>query len=184
MAWGYFLASEATRSEELVAKMNPELTLLGNEIVILMVRPSLWYVFAGSFRFNAIVVLLAVLTYHTQLLARYIHMVALLEVTTILVVVRMVYALMDWTSHVYMLTNWRIVTIKGLFHPELYQVSLVKISQARLMRSVIQQVFRVGSIGFVVGEQIIPAGVWEWIGHPDRVQQQIDAALRKRGGNT
>ncbi|HTV48531.1 MAG TPA: PH domain-containing protein [Phycisphaerae bacterium] len=181
---GKLLATEAAGGEEIAAKMNPELTLHGNEIVILMVRPSLWYIFAGSFRFNAIFVLLALLIYHTQLLATYIRATALAEITTILVLIRLVYAMMDWTSQVYLLTNCRVVTIKGLLHPELYQVSLPKISQTRLMRSVVQQLFKVGSIGFVVTDQIEPEGIWEWISHPDRVQQQIEAALKKRGGNT
>src|SRR5580658_6481655 len=68
-----WFAGEAARSEELTTQINPELVLLGNEIVILMVRPSLWYVLAKSFRFNAIIILFSLLAYHMDLLSRYVH---------------------------------------------------------------------------------------------------------------
>ena len=56
---------EAARVEAMAGTLTPESLLRGNELVILMVRPSLWYIVATSFRFCGIVLLLAILAIHT-----------------------------------------------------------------------------------------------------------------------
>jgi hypothetical protein len=172
---------QAVGAGELAGRLNPEAILHGNEIVILLVRPSLWFIAAGSFRFCAAAVLLAVLAERLGLAGRFLHPDTLVYVTATVVLVRVMYGVMDWISHLYLLTNCRIVTIKGARKPEIFQVSLSRISEVRLLRPAIQRCFGVGTIGFATGGAIHPAGLWNWIRHPDRVRRQIEDALRKRG---
>jgi uncharacterized membrane protein YdbT with pleckstrin-like domain len=61
---------------------------------------------------------------------------------------RIIWALLVWTSHVYMLTNMRILTIKGVVNTHMFQANLRKIQRTDLYRPLIQKVFGTGTIGF------------------------------------
>lgn len=171
----------ALRGETLAAKLQPETLLHGNETIILLLRPSLWYIAASSVRFCALVILLAMLASRIGLRTYFPRESTLLYIAALLVGLRLMYAVMDWISHLYLLTNCRVVTIKGARHPEIFQASLSKISAARLERPVVQKCLGVGTISFATDGEARPESVWHWISHPERVHQQIIDALRKRG---
>jgi hypothetical protein len=173
---------EAARVEALVGKVTPESILRGNELVIMMVRPSLWYIVASSFRFCGIVLLLGILAIRTGAFGDLLLPKTALIITASLVGIRMIYALMEWTSHLYLLTTCRIVTIKGARHPTLFQAGLTHITEARLIQPPVQNLLALGTIGYVMGDNMDPGGVWEWIPNPQRVHQQIQAAISKRKG--
>lgn len=174
---------ETARVEALAGKVTPESLLRGNELVILMVRPSLWYIVASSFRFSGIVILLGLLTIRTGLFGDLLLPKTALIISASLVGMRVIYALMEWTSHLYLLTTCRILTIKGARHPTLFQAGLTHISEARLIQPPVQNLLALGTIGFAMGENIDPGGLWEWIPNPQRVHQQIQAAISKRKGS-
>lgn len=173
---------EAARVEAMAGKLTPESLLRGNELVILMVRPSLWYIVATSFRFCGIIILIAILVIHTGIFGDLLLPKTALIISAALVAVRVVYALMEWTSHLYLLTTCRIVTIKGARHPTIFEAGLAHISEARLIEPAAQSMLGLGSIGFAVGKNMDPSGLWEWIPNAQRVHQQIQAAISKRKG--
>ncbi len=173
---------EAAQVEAMAGKLTPESLLRGNELVILMVRPSLWYIVATSFRFCGIVILLGILTIHTGVFGDLLLPKTALIISAALVGVRVIYALMEWTSHLYLLTTCRIVTIKGARHPTIFEAGLAHISEARLIEPATQNMLGLGSIGFAVGKNIDPGSLWEWIPNAQRIHQQIQAAISKRKG--
>lgn len=173
---------QAAQEEALVRTRTPGDMLHDNEIVIMMVRPSLWYIPAVSARFISIIILAALLIDRTRIAGHLLDSQSIWAVTAILVSVRLVYALINWTSQLYLLTNHRIVTIRGAVNVEMFQVGLCRISEARLIQSPAHQLLRVGDIGFATGGDILPQSIWFWIAHPQRVQRQIQQALQKRGG--
>ncbi len=174
---------EAARVESMAGKLTPESLLRGNELVILMVRPSLWYIVATSFRFCGIVILLGILTIHTGIFGDLLLPKTTLIISAALVGIRVIYALMEWTSHLYLLTTCRIVTIKGARHPTIFEAGLAHISEARLIEPAMQNLLGLGSIGFAVGKDIDPGSLWEWIPNARRIHQQIQAAISKRKGS-
>ena len=173
---------EAARVEAMAGTVTPESLLRGNELVILMVRPSLWYIVATSFRFCGIVLLLAILAIHTGVFGDLLLPKTALIISAALVGVRVIYALMEWTSHLYLLTTCRIVTIKGARHPTIFEAGLAHISEARLIEPATQNMLGLGSIGFAVSKNIDPGSLWEWIPNAQRIHQQIQAAISKRKG--
>ena len=173
---------EAARVEALVGKVTPESLLRGNELVILMVRPSLWYIAATSFRFCGIIILLALLTIHSGIFGDLLWPKTALIISGALVGMRIIYALMEWTSHLYLLTTCRIVTIKGARHPTIFEAGLAHISEARLIEPAMQNMLALGTIGFAVDKNIDPGSLWEWIPNAPRIHQQILAAISKRKG--
>ncbi|MGC9261184.1 MAG: hypothetical protein ACP5I8_14060 [Phycisphaerae bacterium] len=173
---------ESARVEALTGKITAESLLRGNELVILMIRPSLWYIAAGSFRFCGIVILLGILATHTGVFGDLLQPKTIAIITAGLVGVRVTYSLIEWTSHLYLLTTCRIVTIKGARHPTIFEAGLAHISEARLIQSGVQNLLGLGTIGFAAGVAIDPVSLWEWIPYSHRVHQQIQAAINKRKG--
>ena len=169
------VAGDVTAAQSLTGR-GPEGLLHGNEVVILLVRPSVWYLLASSLRFSAVVILLAVLIGSRN----WLQLQTLITLPAILVTVRLAYAIMDWLSHWYMLTNYRIITIKGVRQPVFFQASLGKLTDIRLMRSSIEQVLGLGTIGFSNGTDINPDSLWHWIANPERVHQQIIHTMQDR----
>lgn len=173
---------EAARVEALTGKVTPESLLRGNELVILMVRPSLWYIVATSFRFCGIIIMLTLFTIHTGIFGDFLWPKTALIISGALVGMRIIYALMEWTSHLYLLTTCRIVTIKGARHPTIFEAGLAHISEARLIEPATQYMLALGTIGFAVDKNIDPGSLWEWIPNAPRIHQQIQAAISKRKG--
>ncbi len=173
---------EAAQIEAGATKLTPEALLRGNELVILMVRPSFWYIVATSFRFCGVVILLGILTVRTGVFGDLLLPKTALIISASLVGVRLVYALMEWTSHLYLLTTCRIVTIKGARHPTIFEAGLAHISEARLIEPAAQNMLGLGTIGFAVNKDIDPGSLWEWIPNAQRIHQQIQAAISKRKG--
>ncbi len=158
----------------------PEGLLHGNEIVILLVRPSIWYPLAGSLRFSAVVVLLAVWLGPRAMASHWLQFQTLITLPAILITVRVAYAIMDWLSHWYMLTNCRIITIKGVRQPVFFQASLSKLSDVQLIRTPLERFLGLGSIGFSTDSHINPDSLWHWIARPDRVHQRIVRTMQDR----
>ncbi len=173
---------EAARVDAVSGTVNPENLLRGNELIILMVRPSLWYIVAASFRFCAIVLLLAALLVHTDLVHRMLEPKTTWLIASALAGMRVIYALLEWASHLYLLTTSRIVTIKGARHPTIFEAGLAHISELRLMEPAVQSILGLGTIGFATGDNVDPNSLWEWVPHAHRVHQQIQAAISKRKG--
>ncbi len=173
---------ETAQIEAGATKLTPEALLRGNELVILMVRPSFWYIVATSFRFCGVVILLGILTVRTGVFGDLLLPETALIISASLVGVRLIYALMEWTSHLYLLTTCRIVTIKGARHPTIFEAGLAHISEARLIEPAVQNMLGLGTIGFAVNKDIDPGSLWEWIPNAQRIHQQIQAAISKRKG--
>lgn len=171
---------QAAQAEAVAALRRPMEMLHDNEIVIMMLRPSLWYVPAVSARLTLIILLAAFLIDRTGAAARVFDAQSLWSVTGLLVAVRWAYAMINWISQLYLLTNHRIVTIRGAVKVDIFQMPLCRITEARLLNTPPQRWLNVGDLGFATGGDILPQGQWVWVSNPERVRQQIMAARGKR----
>jgi hypothetical protein len=97
---------------DLVHAMVPEKILQEDEIVLLLTKPSLFFIFYESYLFVAITLVLGALVAQSAWLITFIGLSssAVGLVVVLLCVSRFVWALLVWTSHIYMLTNRRILT--------------------------------------------------------------------------
>ncbi len=155
--------------------------LMENEIVLLVVRPSTWLIVVSSFRFCVIVGLIGIALNKSHWISSLTQRESLLGVAVALVMVRLVWALMAWTSHMYLLTNYRIVSLRGVQHMQVFQASLRKITRATLFQRWFEKILGLGTIGFSCAEEIDPASLWLMISRPKEVHAQITEALRRAG---
>jgi len=129
-------------------------TLMGDEVVLLWLKPSIWFIFFHSVRFCALTLIIG---YFVALLAERMNLVANDQVLTglgLVMLARLIWALLVWTGHTYLLTDRRIITIRGLSRVEIKQIPLRKIQRMELIRPWVQRILGLGTIGFICHEPI------------------------------
>jgi hypothetical protein len=168
-------------SPELVGAMVPAQILQEDEIVLVLTKPSLFFLFYSSFRFLVATLLVGVIAGQISWLGTVsLTPPAIALITVLACVGRLVWALLVWTSHIYMLTNRRILTIKGVINVGMFQAQLRKIQNVRLYRPIGQRLFAAGTIGFSTAAAAgAPESTWVMIARPGETHEQIMAAIGK-----
>ena len=177
-----FPAHEAAPiSPELAASVLPEELLHNDEVVMMLTKPSLWFLLLTSFRFILIVVLLCILAVKlfqmNESSALTPSAAGILAV--LLALGRLIWALLVWTSHIYMLTNKRIVTIKGVINVRMVQAPLRKVQRTALYRPWLFRIFGIGTVGIATAATETFDATWLMIGRPLQTHEQIVAAINK-----
>ncbi len=169
-------------SHEMIAAVVPEHLLQQDEIVLILTKPSLWFIVLTSFRFILTTVLLGILT--VQLLERFWVLSPLtpqtVAVVTVLVVLgRLIWGLLVWTSHIYMLTNQRVVTIKGVINVHVFQAPLRKVQRTALYLPWVMRILGIGTVGLATAATTGFDSTWVMIGRPLQTHEQVVAAINK-----
>jgi uncharacterized membrane protein YdbT with pleckstrin-like domain len=160
----------------------PEGLLDGDEIVLLAVKPSLWFIPLTSGPWLVTCALVAALAWYlgregfgtdaTRLGLQAAAAVALIRVTV---------AMFLWACRLYVLTNRRVMRIKGVFHVNVFESPLAKIQNTYLDFTLPQRVVRIGSIriqtaGFGGGN-----ATWEHVAQPTLVHTRLRNAIARSG---
>ncbi len=150
----------------------------GGEIVLCALKPSLWYLVLVSARWlagAAVVILLAPLLFQAGSATAEILTQAALLVTA----VRLILALLQWSSRLYVLTNRRVMCYSGVMHVSLFESPLVHIRNTYVNASAVERLCKVGSIGFFLkgGKQVDVW--WEQISDPNAIHARIRRAIEK-----
>jgi len=151
--------------------------LRDGEIIILLLKPSLWFILLSSMRFAAAILLLIIgtrLVAEQPSLDRFV-----LEAGVFIIAGRLMFALMQWTGRLYVLTDMRVVSITGVFSAQIFDCPLRKIARTRLIYSTRERCFGLGSIEIIPIPDEIPVGLWQTIAKPTQVNEQIVAAINK-----
>ncbi|GEM_PF-671804 len=179
---GSMFSESASPTTGVAQALSPRNMLHENEIVILMVRPSVWYIFVTSSTFIAVVIALALLSETSQTVDRIISLPTMATITGILVFCGLLYGVMEWIGHHYILTNCRLITIQGLLQPQISQTVLGRITDISLGQSIPQKLLHAGTMEFTFEAERMPNATWQWIRSPQRVEQQIRQAISRYRG--
>ncbi len=154
--------------------------LRDGEVVLLVLKPSLWFIVFQSIRFTAAVIL-------ALLIARFFadrvplgHPVAYIEAAVFVIAGRMMWAVLQWIGRLYVLTDQRIIRLAGVFTVDIYDCPLRKVARTQVTTSVRERICRVGSIEIHPREsQECNIGTWQTVPQPLEVNEQINAAIHK-----
>ncbi len=172
-------ASSAAGVTQGLARQN---VLHENELVILMLRPSVWYILVTSSTYIVVVLSLALLSETSAVIGRLISLPTMATITGILVFCRLLYGVMEWIGHHYILTNCRLITIQGLLQPQITQTVLGRIADISRKESISQKILRTGTLTFTIEAVQSQSLTWHWIRSPQRVEQQIRQAISRYRG--
>lgn len=153
--------------------------LRDGELIILAMRPSLWYVPLVCVRFitAVLIVVIGVHVFANQLSHR--SATTIVEAGVLLIVSRLMFGVIQWSSQLYVLTNLRILRLSGIFNPVVFDCPLRKVARARLIRAIRERVLGVGTIEIIPSVEELPAGLWPTVAHPREIHRIISAAITK-----
>src|SRR2546423_10939209 len=132
----------ATSLAQLVSRQ----VLRDGELVILLLKPSLWYILLSALRFAAVVLLAMIATRVFDDYLPPLNKLAITEAGVFLIAGRVMWAVMQWSSRLYVLTDMRIISIWGVFNASVFHCPPRKIARARLIFSARERLLRVGAV--------------------------------------
>jgi hypothetical protein len=159
----------------------PEHLLDGGEVVHFAIKPSPWFVPLVSVRWLVAGAALIALALWFPLGAS--GKWYLWQAGFWLGAVRLGWAMLEWVSRLYVLTNRRVMRIRGVFNVELFECALDRIQNTHYTASLGERIFRVGTITV---ETAGPAGIGSWliVARPLEVHEKLRQAVHRAQNRT
>jgi len=149
--------------------------LRDGELILLVVKPSVWFILLSSLRFIAVTLILAIAV---KLSTRgYTHLC--IEATVFCLAGRLLFATLNWIGLLYVLTDQRVLRLSGVLNLEIYDCPLRKIARTRVLRTFREKLTRLGSIEIIPQEEERPCGLWQMVAKPVEINQQLNETIRR-----
>mgnify|MGYP003894310911 CR=1 FL=1 len=153
--------------------------LRDGELVLLVLKPSRWFILFQTLRFAAIVGICLSGLMLTKGIPSGRGLITYIEVAILLITARLMFAALQWVARLYVLTDLRILKLSGVFTPEVFDCPLRKVARTRLVYTFRERLWRLGSIEIIPREESLPFEVWNTVRRPQRVHEQIVAAINR-----
>ena len=141
--------------------MLPSDLIADDEVVSFAVKPSLWTIAFLSF---PMVVIAAAVALAAMLLGPAAHLgnlaTRIIEFCGAAALGRVGFAVLQWVSRSYVLTDRRVIRIRGVFTIDIFQCALGKIQNTFLVLTLIQRLLGLGSIEFTTAGTGGVEAVW------------------------
>jgi hypothetical protein len=157
--------------------------LRDGELVLLILRPSKWFILLSSLKFLAIVTIFAIFG---VLFEESLHIPRrrAIEAGVWLGLGRIMWAVLQWMGRLYILTDLRILRLSGVFSVSVFDCSLRKVARTLLDSNLMEKIFRIGSIVVIPQDEEAPMFQWHMVARPRLVHKQILSAIhRAKQGN-
>jgi len=167
-----------------VKEILPAHLLDGGEVVHFAIKPSAWFVLLVSLRWMAVALFLASLAGADLIAPAY--RVYVLNVAILVAGTRLGWATIEWVSRLYVLTNRRVMSIRGVFKVQMFECTLERIQNTYLTLGLSERLVRVGTVTFQTAAGEGGTGSWQSVARPlevlEKLREAIDRA-QNRGGN-
>ena len=151
-----------------------------DEVVILLIRPSLLYIPLSSLGTLAAALIIGLsLAYLSHF-----SWVGWSEKDAIFIgmtiaMLRLGWAVVDWWFHLYALTDRRLLARYGVFRTALYEAPLSRIQNTIVVQSLRERVFALGTIGFATAGRGTFDAFWVTVAAPFAVHRTVLDAIER-----
>ncbi|MGB2987593.1 MAG: hypothetical protein WBE26_17140 [Phycisphaerae bacterium] len=173
-------ASEAPpRASRVAATLTtlPGSVLDGDEIVLLAIKPSMWRLLFDSAPWLVTCFLLAAVLVWLGTPLPGLSLTATAQVILLIGLARIGLAVVRWVPIWYVLTNRRVLDIRGVRTPRISACLLIEVRNTILQSSPTEKLTRLGTITFVTDPPDQASHVWQSIAEPDAVHTKIRRAI-------
>lgn len=166
----------------------PQKLLQGGEVVVLILKPSLWFIVLS--RLGWLVTIAAIAGVLVWLERRYLlgwyrpHEVVTLAMAGITGV--LVMQTLDWISRIFVLTDRRVLRQRGFFRPFIFEAPLHRIQHTQLLLSIRERLFGLGTISFTTAGTGFAEAYWVMVNDPLEVHRRVVQVIhryRRPGGD-
>ncbi len=179
-------AEPTSENAEVSARLIPADLLGEDEIVILALKPSAWFVLLVSLPVLASAAVAGTAAYIVRLYHEPTPLEAILSLAAAIVLARLMAGCWQWLGRTYVLTNRRIITLRGMINTQVTAAALTDVGQALLVTSWAERVVSSGSV-FCLRGRADPqsvridqaAMVWNSVPRPQDVHEIVQGAIRR-----
>jgi uncharacterized membrane protein YdbT with pleckstrin-like domain len=163
-----------------VDRLLPGELLSENEKPLIAIKPSLWIIAFLSFR---TIVIAAAASAAAIALGPWMDWGRwggyIILGCGVLVLVRVGFALLQWSSRSYVLTDKRVIRVRGVFTIDIFQCSLERIQNTFLVLTVLQRILGLGHVVFATAGTGGVEAVWQYVKDPLKVHNQLISLINK-----
>jgi len=165
-----------------VEQLVPAHLLDGGEIGLFAIKPSLWFIPLTSARWIILSIVLfaaANISWVTPHVAGYLRLMGCVGCAG-----RLFWAMLQWASRLYVLTNRRVLRLRGVFNVELFQCELTRVQSVVLSASLPERIVGTGTILIQTAGALGSVGgtaAWRIVARPLEVHQKLSDAIRRAG---
>ncbi len=172
-----------TSAEEAAARaagMLPAELLQPGEIIVLLLKPSPWFILLAPLRALTGIVILAIALdlANTYLNLGFSRQNTLLAAITLLLL-RLFWQFLEWLSRVYVLTDRRIITVAGVIRVRVFETPLQKVQHTNMLFSLRERLFALGTIAVATAGTAVAETYWLMLSSPLQVHQKIVQTLNR-----
>jgi len=170
-------------SVDRAATMLPADLLHGDETIILLLKPSPWYILLSCLETVVIIALICVLALWTQSLSgvTWYEPRAMIGFCALLAAVRIGWQAMEWLSRLYVLTDRRVIRVMGVFRVLVYQAPLRQIQHTQAIFTIRERLFGLGTISFSTSGSAFVEAYWTMVRRPVAVHRRILQVISRYG---
>jgi len=176
----------ASRSSEpktiSAADLVPVHLLDGGEVVLFAIKPSLWFILFASVRWLIVMGAVMLLAPYLSPVVGQPSLTLIVKTAVVLAAGRVAFAILEWASRLYILTNRRVMRIRGVFNVNLFECSLLKIENTDVTLSWFERLFGLGTVSFATAGTGPYETSWVCVAHPLEVHEQVRAAIHRARG--
>jgi hypothetical protein len=150
--------------------------LRDGELIIMILKPSLWFIAFNSLTFALGIAIAAVAV---ALADRHTHDDLYFEAALFVIAGRLMWAVLQWMGRIYILTDQRVLRIRGVFSVDIFDCPLRKVVRARMVSISREKVVGVGSIEIIPSDESLPTAIWQTVAKPKEVLERLRAAITR-----
>ncbi|MEX0777626.1 MAG: PH domain-containing protein [Phycisphaeraceae bacterium] len=170
-----------------VAEVDPRITALlppqllqGGELIILLLKPSPWFIILESLRTLTALMMLLVIAW---VLAKY-DLLPMGQRDVVLAGIaigglRLFWQFLEWLSRVYVLTDRRIIRVRGVLRVHVFECPLKQVQHTTAIYSVPERLVGLGTIGFATAGTAVTEAYWQMVAKPLQVHQTVVETLNR-----
>ena len=159
--------------------MLPQDLIGGDESIIFAIKPSLWFILFDSANWAVPTLLAIVCTSWLNTLIPSLSEPQFISSMLVILGARVGVALLRWVSRFYVLTNRRVMRIRGVFKADVFECPLVNIRNTAVTTSFHEAFSRLGTIRFVISEHGDRRDAWPNTAHPHEIHAEVRKAIRR-----
>ena len=175
-----FTEAQEANSEPIAAvDIVPAHLLDGGEIVILAIKPSLWFIIFTSARWLAAMILIILISKWLGSWIPYLSPPMIAQGALVLAAARLCLAILQWVSRLYVLTNRRIMRLTGIFNIDLFECPLTKIQNTYLTLAWYERITGLGTISFATAGTVGVEISWANVNNPIELHERVRSAINR-----
>lgn len=162
------------------AAMIPPELIEGGEIIVMLIKPSLWFVILSQLRLLAGWLILTALAYGLDAwLGSSLRRREIVIVGFVAIGLTLLWGFFEWLSRTYILTDRRVIALSGVFRVQIIEAALERVQHTRLVVSLRERSFGLGTLAIATAGTASDEIYWHMVAQPLEVHQQLINVLRR-----